>query len=140
MNHIKLELIVDAPIQLVWDAFNNPIHVVNWNHAADSWHCPNAKADFKVGGNFVYEMAAKDGSLSFEFAGVYDEIIEHEKVSYTLGDGRSVEINFEKSDKGTKLTETFETEDTNTQEQQRAGWQAILNNFKKYTESLAILD
>ena len=85
-------------------------------------------------------MAAKDGSVSFEFAGVYDEIIEYEKVSYTLGDGRSVEINFEKSDKGTKLTETFETEDTNTQEQQRAGWQAILNNFKKYTESLAILD
>lgn len=138
MNSIKLEIVIDAPVDIVWDVFNNPEHVVNWNYAADSWHCPNARADFKVGGEFAYEMAARDGSVSFDFGGVFDEITEHEKVIYTLGDGRRVEINFEELDRGTKLIETFETEDTNTQEQQRAGWQAILDNFKKYAEGLII--
>lgn len=127
---------VNAPLEIVWDAFNNPKHIVNWNFASDDWHCPNSIIDFREGGEMVSTMAAKDGSFSFDFVAVYDKIVSHELVEYTIADGRKVIVTFKENNGEVEVQEDFETESMNPEEMQQAGWQAILDNFKKYTESL----
>jgi uncharacterized protein YndB with AHSA1/START domain len=132
---ITIEAIVDAPVEKVFDIWTNPEHIVNWNSASDDWHTPSAENDLRKGGKFSSQMEAKDGSVGFDFGGIYDEVIQNEYIEYTLGDGRKVKINFTPKGEQTQITENFEAEITNPLEIQKSGWQAILNNFKKYTEA-----
>lgn len=133
-KRITIETIVKKPINQVWEKWTLPEHIKEWNNASDDWYTPSAENDLSVGGTFVYKMAAKDGSYSFDFGGIYDEVILNRKIAYTLGDGRKVVIDFTEEDEGVQIVETFEAEGTHSVEMQRAGWQAILDNFKRYAE------
>lgn len=132
---ITIEAVIDADIQKVWDYYNNPEHITKWNYASDDWHCPKAENDMKIGGVYLARMEAKDGSFGFDFKAIYDEIIPLAKVAYTLGDERKVVTTFEKQDDKTKVITFFDAEGVNPIDMQKAGWQAILNNFKRYTEN-----
>jgi len=132
---ITIESTLNAPVEKVWEFWTTPEHITQWNNASDDWHTPFAENDLRVGGKFLSRMAARDGSFSFDFSGVYDEVKTHELIAYTLGDDRKVIINFTGNGSETKVVETFEAEDTNSIEVQRGGWQAILDNFKKYAET-----
>ena len=134
-NKITVQTSINAPISLVWETWNSPDDIVGWCFASDDWHAPRALNELEVGGKFVTTMAAKDGSGSFDFSGTYTTIEQNKKISYTLDDDRTVEIVFEENEGKVLVTETFEMENENTEELQRAGWQAILENFKKHTES-----
>lgn len=126
---------INAPIEKVWEYWNNPEHVTKWNAASEDWHSPKAENDLRKGGAFNYRMEAKDGSFGFDFAGVYDDVVPNQHISYTMGDGRSVSNEFADNNGTTEITSTFDAENENPVEMQREGWQAILDNFKKYTES-----
>ncbi|MEP0861993.1 MAG: SRPBCC domain-containing protein [Ignavibacterium sp.] len=139
MNKITVRVNVESSIEKVWNCFTKPEHIVNWNFASDDWHCPKAVNDLQAGKKFSWRMEAKDGSVGFDFEGVFDEIKKFEKIAYTLLDGRKVEINFNPNDNSVDVIETFDAETYHSIEQQRDGWQAILKNFKKYTESLGKL-
>jgi len=132
---VTVETIVNAPIEKAWEYWTEPKHITHWNFASDDWESPRGENDLKVGGKFNYRMQAKDGSLGFDFGGEYTEVKKFELIEYNLGDGRHVKITFTKTPEGIKLTETFELEKVNSKEKQQSGWQAILDNFKKYTES-----
>lgn len=127
---------INAPIARVWESWNEPKHIVNWAFASDEWHAPSSENDLREGGAFKTVMAAKDGSMAFDFHGTYDVVETHKHISYTLGDGRKVQTYFTNSEDGVFITQSFEAEDMNPLEMQQGGWQAILNNFKQYTESL----
>ena len=131
---ITVETTVNAPVQKVWEYWTKPDHITKWNFASDDWHSPWAKADFREGGTFTARMEAKDGSMGFDFGGVYDVIRPNEYIAYTIGDGRKVKINFTPQGNKTKVVESFEAEDTHSIEMQKGGWQSILDNFRKYTE------
>ena len=132
---ITIDATIDAPVAKAWEYYNNADHVIHWNHASDDWHSPHGESDLRPGGKFNYRMEAKDGSFGFDFWGIYDEVIPNEKIIYTLGDGRKSTILFTDQGGTTKVEITFEAEETNPIEMQRGGWQAILNNYKKYTET-----
>ncbi len=132
---ITVESNVNAPVEKVWEMWSEPKHIVNWNSAIDTWHTPHAENDLRVGGKFLARMEAKDGSMGFDFGGTYDEVVHHKRIAYTMSDGRKVEIDFQPNGSQTKVIETFDAETENSIELQRDGWQAILDNFKKYTES-----
>jgi uncharacterized protein YndB with AHSA1/START domain len=132
---ITTDVIVNAPVQKVFNYYTKPEHIIKWNAASEDWHTPRAENDLRPGGNFVFRMEAKDGSFGFDFGGVYDAVTPNEYIEYTLGDGRKVKIDFAAQDSGTKVTEIFEAETQNPVEMQKNGWQSILNSFKKYTES-----
>jgi predicted 3-demethylubiquinone-9 3-methyltransferase (glyoxalase superfamily)/uncharacterized protein YndB with AHSA1/START domain len=132
---ITVEAIVNVPVHKVWKLWTKAEHITRWNNASDDWHTPWAENDIRSGGKFIWRMEAKDGSFGFDFGGVYDQVKPLELISYTIGDGRKVTINFSSQGYGTKITESFEAEGTNPIEMQRGGWQAILDNFKKYAES-----
>jgi uncharacterized protein YndB with AHSA1/START domain len=134
---ITVEILVHAPIETVWKRWTSPEDIVHWNHASDDWHTPCATNNLRPGGEFLYRMEAKDGSFGFDFGGVYNTIDIHKSIAYTLGDGRRVKIEFSGSGLKTTVVETFEAENQNSIERQRSGWQAILNNFKNYIESIA---
>lgn len=134
--NITIETLVHAPINLVWDTWNSPNHVVHWNHASDDWHSPKADNNFVVGGKFVYRMEAKDNSFGFDFSGTYEEIVDKKRVVTRLDDNRLVKTEFHVENDSVRIVETFEAEDQNSIELQREGWSAILNNYKLYTESL----
>jgi uncharacterized protein YndB with AHSA1/START domain len=133
---ITVEATIDAPIEKVWEYWTEPEHIMQWNNASDDWHTPAAANDLRPGGQFNCTMAAKDGSFSFEFGGTYDEVDHHKLITYTMGDGRKVRVEFEPVGDSTKITETFEPESENPHDMQRDGWQAILNNFKKHAERM----
>lgn len=126
---------ITAPIEKVWKMWTDPTHIVHWNNASDDWHTPYAENDLKENGKFIFRMAAKDGSFEFDFNGTYNEIEINKEINYTIADGRKVKILFTPVDDTTKVSETFEAEETNPVEMQKGGWQAILNNFKKYVEN-----
>lgn len=126
---------INAPVKKVWEYWTKPEHITRWNSASEDWHTPSATNDLKVGGSFSCRMEAKDGSMGFDFGGVYDAIRENEYIEYTLGDGRKVKVTFTAVENGTKVSESFDAENTNSREMQKTGWQSILENFKKYTES-----
>jgi len=132
---ITVETNIKVPVQKLWKFWTNPEDITQWNNASDDWHTPTAENDLNVGGRFLYRMEAKDGSMGFDFNGSYDKIIPNELIEYTMSDGRKVKVLFSATNEGTKVTETFETENTHPVEMQRAGWQSVLDNFKKYTES-----
>ena len=140
MNYQKMETIsistrVQAPIEKVWEFWTKPAHIVNWNFASDDWCCPHATNDLAPQKKFSWRMESEDGKIRFDFEGIYDQIDEHQLIRYHLEDGRNVEIQFIQKEDEIEMRENFETEDQHTAEQQRAGWQAILENFKKYVES-----
>ena len=132
---ITVETIIAADSKKVWGFWTNPEHITKWNFASDDWHCPTAENDLKVGGKLRSRMEAKDGSFGFDFEAIYDEIIDQKKITYTMTDGRKATTDFENLDGKTKVTTTFDAENENPVEMQKEGWQAILNNFKKYVES-----
>lgn len=131
---ITIEATVSAPMEKVWRLWTEADHIRNWNNASDDWHTPQARNDLRVGGRFVFTMAAKDGSFSFDFEGMYDDVEEHRRIAYTIADGRKVAVTFEPTAAGVHVIETFEAENIHSPDMQRAGWQAILDNFKKYAE------
>ncbi|HUZ61980.1 MAG TPA: SRPBCC family protein [Hanamia sp.] len=135
-QEITIETIVKLAVAKVWDYWTKPGHIVKWNHASDDWHTTYAENDLSEGGKFSSRMEAKDGSFGFDFGGIYDVIREHEYIEYTFGDGRKVKITFTGNGIETKIVETFEAESSNSIEMQRSGWQSILDNFKKYTETI----
>jgi uncharacterized protein YndB with AHSA1/START domain len=132
---ITIEAAIKAPVEKVWEFWNAPEHIMQWCQASDDWHTINAKNDIRSGGQFSSRMEAKDGSFGFDFGGVYDEVNVNKHIAYTLGDGRKVVIDFTPNGKETKVVETFDAESENPVEMQKAGWQAILDNFKKYAEA-----
>lgn len=133
---ITVSTAVNAPIEKVWNAWNSPAHITQWCFASDDWHAPNAENDLQVGKKFSTTMAAKDGSVSFDFNGEYVNIKENEYIEYNIEGGRNVQITFEVADHKVFITESFEPETENKEELQRDGWQAILDNFKKHVESI----
>lgn len=134
---ITIQTTVNAPVDKVWEVFTTPDHIVKWNFAAPEWHSPKATNDLRQGGKFTYRMEAKDGSIGFDFEGVYDEVKEHELIAYSLSDNRKVRVTFSPEGSGTNVSETFEAENTHSLEMQQAGWQAILDNFKAHAEKAA---
>ncbi len=137
MEKITIETTIHQSLNRVWDAYNLPDHVVHWNFASDDWYCPKATNEFLVGGKFNYRMEAKDGSVGFDFVGIYDDIIIHEKMAYHMEDGRQVIVLFQKQNSDTHVRVIFDSEDENPIELQKMGWQSILDQFKKYSESLS---
>lgn len=132
---ITIEAIIAADKNKVWDYYTNPKHIVNWNFASDDWHCPSAENDMRAGGKYASRMEARDGSWGFDFEAIYDEVVDNDRLVYTIADGRKVAIAFEPAGDKTKVVTTFEAENQNPVEMQKGGWQAILDNFKKYTEN-----
>lgn len=133
---ITIDTVISAPVSKVWEYYTLPEHITKWNFASDDWHSPEARNDLRVGGTYFSRMEAKDGSLGFDFEAVYDEVEEHKKITYTMGDGRQSSTSFEDLGDGTtRVTTSFDAEDQNDLEMQKGGWQAILNNFKKHVES-----
>jgi len=137
-NHVKsitVETTVNAPVEKVWTLWSLPEHITKWNTASDDWHTPRAENDLRTGGKFSTRMEAKDGSFGFDFGGVYDDVVNNHRIAYTMGDGRKADVTFSTVGNGTHIVETFEPESENPIEMQRGGWQAIMDNFKKYVES-----
>ncbi|MBL0358936.1 MAG: SRPBCC family protein [Chitinophagaceae bacterium] len=132
---ITVESIINAPVEKVWEYWTKPVHITQWNNASPDWHTPRAENDLRAGGSFVSRMEAKDGSMGFDFWGTYDTVTINEYIEYSLGDGRKVKISFSGNGNSTKIIECFDAETENTVELQQGGWQAILDNFKKYTEA-----
>ena len=133
---ITVEVKVNVPIEKAWSFWTDPKHIIKWNNASDEWHTPKAENDLRAGGRFLSRMEAIDGSAGFDFTGKYNKIELNKSIDYAIDDGRKVHIMFDSAGNDTKVTESFEAENTNPVEMQRAGWQAILNNFKKYAETL----
>lgn len=134
-NKITVTATVNADIKKAWDYYTNPVHITKWNFADPSWQCPSASNDMRIGGKYSARMEAKDGSFGFDFEAIYDEISEGERFTYTMPDGRQVNVAFKKDGSQTDVIVTFDTEEQNSLEMQKGGWQAILNNFKKYSET-----
>ena len=131
---ITIETEVAALPNVVWDAWVTPDHITKWNFAIDEWCCPTAEIELRAGGKFKYRMEAKDGTFGFDFEGVFTKVTPQQSLHFLLGDERLVTIEFTQTAIGTKVTETFDAEDENSAEQQKQGWQSILNNFKKHVE------
>ncbi|MBE0643161.1 MAG: SRPBCC family protein [Bacteroidetes bacterium] len=133
---ITVETTVAAPMQDVWHAYTTPEDIVQWNAASDDWHTTAATVDLRVGGAFSSRMEAKDGSMGFDFAGTYTNIVPHELIEYAFGD-RTAKVEFTETPGGVRVRITFESESTHSIEQQREGWQAILDNFTRHVEASA---
>lgn len=131
---ITVETKVAAPIDAVWRAYTTPEDIVQWNAASDDWHTTTARVDLREGGEFSSRMEAKDGSMGFDFAGTYTKIVEHDLIEYSFG-GRTAHVRFSSAPNGTNVSITFDPEETHSLEQQRQGWQAILDNFARHTEA-----
>ena len=134
-NPITVQTIVHAPRAFVWECFIKPEHITAWTFASSDWESPSAENELRVGGKFKTRMQAKDGSAGFDFEGTYDVVDEHARIEYTMSDGRHVIILFEDVPEGVRVTETFDPENENPEDMQRDGWQAILDNLKKYVEA-----
>lgn len=131
---ISIEAKVNAPLSDVWNAWVTSSDITAWNFATDEWQCPKADINFKVGGKFSYRMEAKDGSAGFDFDGVFTKITPNKSIRYQLEDNRIVTIDFIETPSGVRVVESFEAENENAAEQQKQGWQSILNNFKNHVE------
>lgn len=136
MERITVKNTVKAPASKVWSIWSDPKHIVRWNTPSEDWHTPRAENDLRVGGTFLSRMEAKDGSFGFDFCGTYDEVVPHKRIAYTLEDGRKVEVDFKEHGGQTEIESVFDAETQNPIEQQRDGWQAILDNFKLYAEGI----
>lgn len=132
---IQIQVEVQGDLATIWYYWNEPKHIEQWNSASPDWHTINVQNDLRVGGSLTSRMEAKDGSMGFDFGGVYTEVVENQRLAYTLGDGREVTVAFSQISPGlVRVIETFEAESQNPVELQKQGWQAILNHFKEYVE------
>lgn len=131
---ITVAVVVEAPLSQVWHAFTSPEAICAWNAASADWHTTRSENDLRVGGRFTSRMEAKDGSVGFDFSGVYDSVVTEESLSYAMDDGRKVAVTFVPTEDGVRVTETFDPEHENSRELQQQGWQAILDSFKRYCE------
>lgn len=125
---------VHAPIEKVWSNFTDPTSIEAWNAASSDWHTPHAENDLREGGSFLYRMEARDGSEGFDFRGTYTSVVPHERIAYTMDDARMVETVFKNKGEKVEVVTTFDPETANPLDMQRAGWQSILENFKRYVE------
>lgn len=135
MKPITIQTTVHAPIDYVWKAWNEPEHIMQWLFASNDWECPHSENDLREGGIFKHRMQAKDGSFGFDMGGTYTKVIPFKEIAYTFGD-RTAQVIFEDQGDHVIITETFDPETQNPEEMQRAGWQAILDNFKKHAEAV----
>ena len=135
LTRITVEATANAPIAKVWETWNAPSDIMQWNTADPSWHTPSSENDLRVGGKFKNRMEAKDGSFGFDFEGTYNKVELHKEITYTMSDGRTATTLFSEQDGKTHIATTFDAETENSLEMQKQGWQAILNNFVKYVES-----
>ena len=137
-QQITVQAVVNAPVEKAWKVYTEPKHITQWNHASDDWHSPRAENDLRVGGRFTSRMEAKDGSIGFDFGGTYDEVVTKQRIAYTMDgdDKRKVLVTFTPEGEGTVVSVQFDPENENPLDMQLEGWQAILDNFKKYAESL----
>lgn len=133
---IHVETTVSAPLSRAWEAYTTPADITQWNAAIDTWHCPSATVDLREGGAFSSRMEAKDGSMGFDFAGTYTKIEPHRLIESSFGD-RTSRVTFSEGANGVTVGVDFDGEDQNPEEMQRAGWQSILDNFKKHVERKA---
>ena len=131
---ITIETTIHAALDAVWQAWTTPEDIEHWNAASKDWHTTSAQVDLREGGSFNSRMEAKDGSMGFDFAGTYTQVVTLELLEYRLGDGRMVKVHFIQTPDGVLVRETFDPENTHPADMQRDGWQAILNNFKHYVE------
>ena len=132
---ITVETVAKAPLHQVWDAWNTPADIQQWNTAQDDWHTTRSTVDLREGGQFLARMEARDGSSAFDFEGTYTKVVPHRAIEYRMSDGREVQIEFAERADGVLVKETFETENENPPEVQRQGWQAILDNFARHVEA-----
>jgi uncharacterized protein YndB with AHSA1/START domain len=132
---ITVESDVKAPLAKVWDAYNNPADIKQWNQASPDWHTTQARVDLREGGKFSSRMEAKDGSAGFDFEGVYTKVVPQKTVAYRMEDGREATVGFTEKVNAVHVTVTFDAESQNTVELQRGGWQAILDSFAKHVEA-----
>jgi uncharacterized protein YndB with AHSA1/START domain len=132
---ITVQVKINATLDQVWKCWTNPEDIVCWNNASDDWHTTSAENYLEAGGKFNYRMEAKNGSFGFDFWGIYNKVIPQQLIEITLGDERKMSVTFSLGNVETEVVETFEAESENPVEMQRAGWQAILDNFKKYVEA-----
>lgn len=133
---ITVSATINSTIDKVWEVFVSPNHITKWNFASDDWCCPSATNELKKNGSFSYRMEAKDGSMGFDLNGTFTLIDKLNRLEYALEDQRKVIVTFEETRAGIVVTQTFEPENENPEELQKAGWQAILTKFKTYTETL----
>ena len=134
---ITVETVVKAKATRVWDSWNNPADIKQWNNASDDWHTTRAAVDLREGGKFLARMEARDGSEGFDFEGTYTRVVPNKAIEYRMGDGREVKVEFVERADGVLVRETFDAESANTPELQRQGWQAILDNFGRHVEANA---
>jgi len=134
---ITIQVTVKASPDKVWRHWTTPESIIKWNYASDDWHTPRAMNDLRANGKFSFRMEARDGSFGFDFKGTYDNVVEEKEIDFTLADGRKVQVSFSSPDgKKTDIVESFEAEGTHSIDQQRSGWQSILDNFRNFTESV----
>lgn len=132
---ITVETVVNAPLDAVWDAWNGPEDIKQWNTALETWHTTQSRVDLREGGSFTARMEAKDGSAGFDFGGTYTRVVPHQAIEYRMADGREVQVEFAEASGGVLVRETFDAETENSADMQRQGWQAILDNFGRYVEA-----
>ena len=135
MKKITVQTMVSSPIEQVWSCWTQPDHIKQWAFASTDWHVPHAENNLKVGGKFLTRMEAKEGGEGFDFEGEYTNINDHKLIEYKMSDGRMVSVTFNETNEGVEMIETFDPETENPLEMQKAGWQAILENFRTYVES-----
>lgn len=133
---IRVEATINSTIEQVWNAWTTPVHIQQWCSASPDWYVPAAENNLTVNGSFKTVMASRDGSMAFDFEGIYTAIEEYARIAYAMPDDRTVEITFTVGANGVTVTEIFDAENQNPVEMQQEGWQAILNNFKSHVEGL----
>ncbi len=134
---ITVEKLVKAKLAKVWNAWNTPADILQWNAASADWHTTKSSVDLREGGMFSARMEAKDGSFGFDFGGVYTRVVPNEAIEFRMDDGREVAVRFTEQPGGVLVTETFDAETENSPEMQRDGWQSILDNFGRHVEARA---
>jgi uncharacterized protein YndB with AHSA1/START domain len=132
---ITIETLVGSDLDRVWKSWNTPEEIKVWNTASDDWHTTESAVDLREGGTFRSRMEAKDGSMGFDFEGIYTKVEPQRAIEYRMGDGREVQVEFVESGSGVLVRETFDAETENSAEMQRQGWQAILDNFGRHVEA-----
>lgn len=132
---ININARIRTPIATSWERWTNPDHITQWNFATPAWHCPRATNELQPGGRYYARMEARDGSVGFDFEGVYDVVTDYQHLRYTLANGRQVDTRFAEADGATIISLSVDAESENPIDMQREGWQAILDNFKSYAEN-----
>ena len=135
-SQIKIEALINRKSDLVWQCWTTPEHITKWNFASDDWCCPSVRVELREGGKYCARMESKDGTMGFDFEGVYEKFIPGQKIVFLMDDGRRAITTFESLGDKTRVITVFDAEKQNAEELQQQGWQAILNQFRKHVESL----